>query len=281
MVGFLLALAAGPENSQSNIVWRWASDPGECELRQGITGTATVLGISRIPTSDQTIVTIYDRSGNSDQTVVTIHDRFGDRDAARQNLGGVTVQLTTGARFSAAGYTAPGSNPASSHRQITLVVGDPQFLSKFAGTSSLSIAHQNLGEVSFPVRAAAAAARALSRCEDRKLRQWGISPELLNTLQRRPIPLTPVSTWLRDDIYPHLGIQLGAKGYLVLLLAVAPDGSVQRCAAVEASVYREFYLAACDALKRSARFQPALDLHGEPIAAPYLIPVQFDIEDAN
>lgn len=256
----LSAAAPGPEPSK--IVWRWDQDPGVCTLRQEIAGTGNAVTINRRPTSADTTITLYDVA---DQVVVS-----------SQKLEAAKIQLSSGETVSGAGYVRPGSK--ASRRTITIAVADPQFLSKFASTSSLSLSDPSFGHVSVPLRATPAAARALAACEDRKLRSWGISPALLNTLQRRPVPLTPLSSGLRD-IYPDAALRLNAQGDLVLLLTVATDGSVQRCAAVEASVYREFYYAACDALKRSAKFQPALDSNGNPIAAPYLIPISFRTVD--
>jgi len=115
----------------------------------------------------------------------------------------------------------------------------------------------------------AAALKTQALCEDAVVKDWGYDPVVLRTLSKQPVPATSPQTWITNDDYPEEALRQHWSGTASLYLAVGPDGKVQRCAITQSSGQAVLDSAACATLSRRARFEPALDKDGEPVAAPW------------
>lgn len=73
--------------------------------------------------------------------------------------------------------------------------------------------------------------------------------------------------WITPDDYPSTSIRRNQSGVVVIRWRVADDGSIDRCGTVRSSGHQRLDRAACRAIRRRARYQPARDAAGRPIAS--------------
>lgn len=118
---------------------------------------------------------------------------------------------------------------------------------------------------------------AMRKCTDELLTHWGIDLEAHRGLTRAVAPKSDPGEWIRTGDYPsHLMFQ-GEQGLVQFRLSVGADGAPTQCHIQTSTRPKGFDKAVCDALMRRARFEPALDADGQPIASYYRGGVRFQI----
>lgn len=252
------ALAAQTEDVPG---WQWEPDSALCTLTQKDSDHGGEIIIRRTPGDDQTTVRVRDRGARGDYW---------------RSITGMTVTLEPGGSVLADGYFGPGEQAGS--REILVRIPDQTFLSRFPQAQALAISHARFGLSRTYVRSAAAVPAALRACEDRRMREWGIDPAAWWALRSRPIPITPLNELLQARGYPRNGVIFRVQGDVVLRLAVGLDGRVSECEGLNRRVDPAFNVLGCDALKRKARFQPATDQQGRPVAAPFIVIARYRVE---
>ena len=119
---------------------------------------------------------------------------------------------------------------------------------------------------------------AMRACLDDLLTSWGIDPAQQRTLSRRPEPVD-LMRWARrvQSSYPSDMLRLGQSGRVRIRLVVGVDGTPTSCIAHEGSANLSFNEHACALTMRYARFEPALDADGAPIASLYETTITYDV----
>lgn len=79
----------------------------------------------------------------------------------------------------------------------------------------------------------------------------------------RPMPLA----WLRQEDYPPTSLAAREAGEVTAAFDVTETGAVEHCRVVRSSGYLRLDDATCDLIERRARYRPAADPSGTPIAA--------------
>ncbi|MGI4731458.1 MAG: energy transducer TonB [Janthinobacterium lividum] len=121
-----------------------------------------------------------------------------------------------------------------------------------------------------------AAFDALDGCEERLLHRQGLDGPN-PALSRRPEPVGgEAARWFRSGDYPRPAGALLPFGHIVAQAIVAPDGSVGGCAIAQGSGDRNLDTATCTILRARGRYVPALDPDGRPVAAPVVVPVNWE-----
>ena len=255
----LLTTAAQP-SAPTQVDWRWDLEGPGCALRQVVGAGGSTLGIARTPGNDQTVV----RIGPYDWPPPSQWRKSETLQAGRVTLSpGDTVAVD----LRVATFENGG-------RDIGASVGS-DFVSMFAKDAVIEFSHEKLGSVRVPVRTSAAAVAALQTCEDSKMREWGIDPVAWRALKIKPEPVQSRTEWLTGDDYPNLAAAYGVQGWVIARLEIAPDGGVKDCRSINLDKYRGFRDSVCQAMKKRARFRPALDSSGKPVAAPYVLAIRF------
>ena len=81
------------------------------------------------------------------------------------------------------------------------------------------------------------------------------------------------------DDYPDAAVCMGQEGDVQAKLTVAPNGRVSACAILRSSGFPALDAATCDAFRQRARFTPARDSSGNPIADEVVTPpVSWQLE---
>ncbi|WOF44063.1 energy transducer TonB [Sphingopyxis indica] len=135
-------------------------------------------------------------------------------------------------------------------------------------------AHQPLLLETGPLDKALAAMR---QCTDELLDHWGIDVAKHATLSRPVIPKGNPGRWVLPGDYPPGKAWMGQRAIVMFRLNVDENGSVSACHIQNSIGDKAFDEAVCDALKRRARFEPALDSDGRPIPSYWLNAVNFHV----
>lgn len=117
----------------------------------------------------------------------------------------------------------------------------------------------------------------MRQCTDELLTHWGIDLEAHRSLTKRAEPKTNPGNWVRSSDYPSDLMLKGGQGIVQFRLSVGADGRPTQCHIQSSTRPEGFDKVVCNALMRRARFEPALDAQGQPIASYWRSTVRFMI----
>ena len=181
------------------------------------------------------------------------------------SLGG-KVDVT----FAPAGapITASAHAQRSDHGEPFLTVsGLPEdFFDRFAGSKEVVVRQEGRELFRIGYGRAAAAIQSLRACDEGLLASWGVDPQLMNSLQRKPVPAGKLSDWVRDADYPDEAIRARQSGSAVVRFTIATDGRARDCVTVASSGSTLLDSQTCRLLTMRARYEPALGPDGKPLA---------------
>lgn len=123
-----------------------------------------------------------------------------------------------------------------------------------------------------PMKAAFAAMRS---CTDELLDHWGIDAARHRELSRWAMPTGNPGKWLNSNDYPRDMLAKAQPGIVRFRLSVGPDGVPTACHIQRSTNSKGFDDAVCKGVMRRARFEPALDKDGQPMASYYVNAVRF------
>jgi TonB family protein len=120
--------------------------------------------------------------------------------------------------------------------------------------------------------------RAMQNCLDQMLVRWGIDVSAHKTLTRRAVPRNMKSMVLnmQQDYPKHMLLQ-GKSGLIRVRVSVNEAGKVTDCHIQLKISDREFERVACSRVQ-SARFNPALDKDGHPIASYWNTAIAYQVD---
>jgi TonB family protein len=95
---------------------------------------------------------------------------------------------------------------------------------------------------------------------------------------RRLRPDGDPAAWLTNEDYPAEALRDGAEGAVGVYLRVDAAGAVVACTVTTSSGWKSLDDATCALMGQRARFIPALDLAGRPVAASYSLRYRWAIE---
>ncbi len=110
-----------------------------------------------------------------------------------------------------------------------------------------------------------AALNALDKCDDTLLRSWGVDPAEKTVIVTPAKALPNSADWISYDDYPAEALQNSQQGAVMILWSIGVDGRVANCIPVITSGAPLLDRAACNAITRRGRYQPALDKDGKPV----------------
>lgn len=87
------------------------------------------------------------------------------------------------------------------------------------------------------------------------------------SLARGPIPAANRNSWIGTDDYPSGALRQGIEGVVVLSAMISADGKVRSCLVTQSSGSQLLDDTTCRLYTSRARFTPARDADGNPIAA--------------
>lgn len=118
---------------------------------------------------------------------------------------------------------------------------------------------------------------ALRKCTDELLGHWGIDVAKHKSLSRRALPASDPRDWITTNDYPMDLAMSGRRAIVQLRLNIDASGTTTDCKIQQSTRPKEFDEAACKAILRRAKFQPALDAAGGAIASYWVGTVIFQL----
>jgi TonB family protein len=210
--------------------------------------------------------------GSSDPQLALI--RPGSKRAELPSRGKVSVRLQPG------GSVFEGKGERSDYPdQSALEIdgADATFLDRLAASSGVSVEHDGKVLTQMDLPGSDKAVSALRSCVDGVLKQWGIDTAALSALQRQPELLE--QRWYRPSDYPKQAFRNGMSGTVVLKFQVDAEGRVSNCTAVASPDHDAFDEDSCELLTKRARYRPALDSSGRPVAVTMVTDMEWSILD--
>lgn len=125
-----------------------------------------------------------------------------------------------------------------------------------------------LGQMGGPIE-------ALNKCTDELLTHWGIDLAAHRNRAEAPKPIGNPGAWISTDDYPSGLADAGSQGIVFFRLAVDAKGKVSGCHIQRNTGSDAFEHAVCDLFAKRARFKPALDKQGKPMASYWRSEVRF------
>lgn len=116
---------------------------------------------------------------------------------------------------------------------------------------------------------------ALGLCIDNLMASWGIDVEKHKLLTQPVKPLTSPGRWIVSTDYPVNMLSAGQPAIVEFRMSVGADGNPVSCHIQSTTRPKEFDKAVCGSLMERARFAPALDVEGKPLASFYRNSVRF------
>jgi TonB family protein len=120
-----------------------------------------------------------------------------------------------------------------------------------------------------------AAFTAMRKCTDELLGHWGIDAARHRELTRSALPVGNPGKWLNSGDYPRDMLAKAQPGIVRFRLSVGADGLPTACHIQRSTNSKGFDDAVCKGVMRRARFTPALDKDGQPLASYYVNSVRF------
>lgn len=111
---------------------------------------------------------------------------------------------------------------------------------------------------------------ALRTCTDNLVKGWGLDPDVQKSLRSSPVPLKSPGDWLRSGDYPAVMLSSGKSAVVRFRLIVDASGGVTGCSIPSSTKGEEFGKTTCNVLVKRARFTPAVDAGGKPVASYYV-----------
>jgi hypothetical protein len=137
-----------------------------------------------------------------------------------------------------------------------------------AGITNVSISMADKSAFRLMLPSMGPAMGALRNCTRDLVRQWGFDPDVQSQLISKPEPRNP-ERWLRYDDYPEAALHRGENIILRYRLNVDASGKSTHCEILQATSAESATLT-CTKLMQRAKFKPAIDSSGQPVASYYV-----------
>lgn len=121
--------------------------------------------------------------------------------------------------------------------------------------------------------------QAMRTCLDELMTHWGIDATAQHTLSRLVTPVE-MENWVRkiQETYPSAMLDKHKSGSVRVRLIVNEAGKPTSCHLQMKSQDAAFEKTACDKMMKVARFSPALDTNGKPLASYYTNTINYLVD---
>lgn len=148
---------------------------------------------------------------------------------------------------------------------------DAEYKSREAAVTGLEVANSFEPTIFVATGAMHQPMLAMRKCLSELLTQWGVDAEAHRTLSRIAWPVgEPKKSRQNKSLYPLTKISLFQSGSIKFRMMIGADGNPTSCHISLPSRNPASEQAACDEAMKIARFEPALDASGKPIASYFV-----------
>ncbi|WP_373490162.1 TonB family protein [Parasphingorhabdus sp.] len=118
---------------------------------------------------------------------------------------------------------------------------------------------------------------ALSECQDELMTHWGIDVEKHRNLSSLASPEGNPGRWVNANDYPSGMLARGKEAIVHFRMSVDENGDATDCHIQQSTRPKEFDEVVCRSMMKRAKFSPAIDHKGSPIASYYRNTVRFKL----
>jgi hypothetical protein len=117
----------------------------------------------------------------------------------------------------------------------------------------------------------------LDKCITDLMTTWGIDVEKHRTLSQSARPTQSPTEWIKSSEHPIAMLSARQPALVNFRLIIGTDGVPTNCHIQATTRPKEFDNAVCKSVMKRARFSPALDAKGQPVATYYQNRVRFQL----
>lgn len=162
-------------------------------------------------------------------------------------------------------WVVSGEPKSSTSRLVdTQITTEEMAAAMTAGSLHLSVGNKLDATVQLPGMAGVMS--ALRKCEDDLAKRWQVEHGWVVP------PKSDLRGLFLASDYPFGAIRRGSKGSVRVLLSIDQRGSPYGCKVIESSGDADLDAVTCNVYRKRAKFAPALDAGGKPMAAKLLAP---------
>jgi len=143
---------------------------------------------------------------------------------------------------------------------------------EISGASSLTI-DSKVARAVFPISQMPDVKKTLDLCVSQLLESWGLSRDAQARLAVFPKPIGDERSFFSSSDYPQSAVTSGAIGDIEAILNIDDTGKAVGCRLNQESGHKDLDQTTCAILMRRARYVPAKDRQGNPMAAPVLLTI--------
>jgi TonB family protein len=177
--------------------------------------------------------------------------------------GKADLQIARGDQRFEASYEAMGD--AGRAIRAIVVVTRSEVLDRLTDDDVLTVAPQPNGRLAFRLTNLVKLKSALADCRRTLLRHWGID---VAAVEQVDVPAKPIDgdvQLITTSDYPAEAARKGVRGTSNIVWTIGESGGVSDCRTVGSSGSEELDRAACAAIMRRARYEPARDAKGNAV----------------
>lgn len=153
-------------------------------------------------------------------------------------------------------------NPASSHTWPGAA--------QFARIDEMAFSAPWMGTIVLQTKTLPRAMEEMRKCHRQMIAGWGFDPAVQESLSRHAEPVDNPARWLSFKDYPQSGLKRRRSSIVVFRLNVDEAGQPTACFVPRSYTPQDFVVTTCKVLMSRARFKPALDASGKPVASYFV-----------
>jgi TonB family protein len=165
-------------------------------------------------------------------------------------------------------YVSVGEPKGKAVRLVDTVITTEQ-MERLAVSGNLRVTVPGKLDESVTLANMAQAMKALHLCEDDLAKRWNVQ----KTWVVPPKPTADPRNLFSASDYPSLALDRGRQGGVRVLLSLDATGAMSDCRLIEGSGDASIDAVPCRVFRKRAKFTPALDANGRPVASAYLAPI--------
>ncbi len=141
--------------------------------------------------------------------------------------------------------------------------------------SQLTVRSRGQSDVTLRTGEMGAPMAAMRACTTDLVQHWKLDPVQQEHRMAGPTPIHKPGEWLRSGDYPTGALRMGVSAVIDFRLMVDAAGQTTECHIQRMTNNPEFATLTCKLLMKRAKFRPALDSEGKPIASYYVSSVRW------
>jgi TonB family protein len=154
-------------------------------------------------------------------------------------------------------------------RRVVVMAMGTEAMAGLEASRTLSVAIGDEAPITVQLAGIKAGLAMLKTCSDTLLRRWGVDQAEADRIATPAVPIGDPGTWITSEDYPSSALRAERQGSVLIVWTIGLDGVVSDCRTAVSSGDADLDAAACRAIVRRARYQPATGNDGKPVLSHF------------